>query len=187
MEYTLPRRPHKAVLANDDLLFKIKLPGCAEFIDALLERPTDGVPLERLASGHISGAITVTLGGHRAAYVVYFQPSTNDITVHSTSHGGATKMKFLPNLRYEAPEEGMSTSSIVAAPMAGRVVQVLAKPAQEVKVGDVLIVMESMKMETKILATRAGVVAEVLTKESVVVEEGAPLVMYADEVSKAEK
>lgn len=50
----------------------------------------------------------------------------------------------------------------ITAPLAGSVAQVLVKVGQEIEAGDVVAVLEAMKMETEITASAAGTVAEVL-------------------------
>jgi len=47
----------------------------------------------------------------------------------------------------------------------GRVVSVVAKPNTEVKKGDVIVVLESMKMQVAIKAHKDGIVKELKTKE----------------------
>ena len=49
----------------------------------------------------------------------------------------------------------------VTAPLAGTVVRVPVKVGQEIAEGDVLVVLEAMKMETEITATRGGAVTAV--------------------------
>jgi len=50
---------------------------------------------------------------------------------------------------------------------------------QAVKAGDILVVLEAMKMENEILAPRDGTVAQVVTTKGAVVDTGAPLVVLA--------
>tara|TARA_Y100001973_G_C4990218_1_gene228564 strand:+ start:9 stop:572 length:564 start_codon:yes stop_codon:yes gene_type:complete len=64
-----------------------------------------------------------------------------------------------------APKQTSGDAEDVAAPLAGNVFKVIVKPGQQVSEGDVLIVLEAMKMETDIKADRAGTVAEVYAKE----------------------
>ncbi|KAJ3057124.1 pyruvate carboxylase [Rhizophlyctis rosea] len=54
--------------------------------------------------------------------------------------------------------------SQVGAPMSGVVVEVRVEPGSEVKVGDPIVVMSAMKMETIVNATVAGTVGDVLVK-----------------------
>jgi len=64
----------------------------------------------------------------------------------------------------------------VTADMPGKVVQVLVTPGDQVTKGQTLVVMESMKMETELVASVAGVVAAVRVEEGEVVGQGALLV-----------
>ncbi|HEX5452531.1 MAG TPA: acetyl/propionyl/methylcrotonyl-CoA carboxylase subunit alpha [Stellaceae bacterium] len=69
----------------------------------------------------------------------------------------------------------------LAAPMPGRVVQLLAAPGDRVRRGQPLIVVEAMKMEHTVAAPRDGVVAAVHCRPGDLVEEGAELVALAAE------
>ncbi len=53
----------------------------------------------------------------------------------------------------------------VKAPMAGKILKIRVKPGQRVRKGEKIVVLESMKMATDILAPRDGVVEEILVKE----------------------
>ncbi len=64
----------------------------------------------------------------------------------------------------------------VKAELVGNVWKVQVEPGQEVEEDDVLVVLESMKMEIPVTAPRAGRVSEVLVKEADVVREGQTLV-----------
>ena len=54
----------------------------------------------------------------------------------------------------------------VCAPLSGTIWKILVSPNQSVKKGDTLVILEAMKMETEIKATRSGVVLNVSVKES---------------------
>ena len=54
----------------------------------------------------------------------------------------------------------------VSAPLSGTIWKILVSPNQSVKKGDTLVILEAMKMETEIKATRSGVVLNVSVKES---------------------
>jgi oxaloacetate decarboxylase alpha subunit len=58
------------------------------------------------------------------------------------------------------------------APLAGNIFKVLVKAGQQVQSGQVLIILEAMKMETEVRAPRAGVVADVAISEGDTVEVG---------------
>jgi biotin carboxyl carrier protein len=65
----------------------------------------------------------------------------------------------------------------VSAPMTGKVVRVKVKEGEQVKAGQVLCVIEAMKMENEIAAPKAGTVKEVCVYEGSSVSEGESLVV----------
>ncbi|GAB1624019.1 sodium-extruding oxaloacetate decarboxylase subunit alpha [Agarivorans albus] len=65
------------------------------------------------------------------------------------------------------------------APLAGNIFKVLAKPGASVQEGDVLLIMEAMKMETEIRSAKTGVVDEVLVREGDAVAVGEVLLSIA--------
>ena len=73
-----------------------------------------------------------------------------------------------------APIAGGET---VAAPMPGTILKVNVQPGQAVKAGEVLLVLEAMKMENEIMAPKAGTVAQVLVSRGANVDTGAPMVV----------
>lgn len=75
-----------------------------------------------------------------------------------------------------APAPAAAGSGMVAAPMAGKVLKVPVKVGQKVAAGDVLVVLEAMKMETNVNAGADGEIKEVMVAEGDTVEAGAALV-----------
>jgi len=65
---------------------------------------------------------------------------------------------------------------VVAAPMQGTILRVLVEPGQEIQAGDVVCILEAMKMENAIPAPRAGVVTEIPAQAGQNVQPGDPLV-----------
>jgi oxaloacetate decarboxylase alpha subunit len=63
-------------------------------------------------------------------------------------------------------------SEPVGAPLAGNIFKILVKPGQAVQSGQVVIILEAMKMETEVRAPRAGTVASVAVKGGDTVELG---------------
>ncbi len=74
------------------------------------------------------------------------------------------------------PPTPAAATHMVESPLAGNIVRVNVKPAQRVGVGDVLLVLEAMKMETEVRATVTGTVVEIRVKAGDAVVLGAPLV-----------
>lgn len=78
-----------------------------------------------------------------------------------------------------APAAALASGEVVKAPMPGNILKINIAPGQKVEEGDVLIVLEAMKMENEIVATKAGTVAQVAVSKGAVVETGTPLAVIA--------
>ncbi len=65
----------------------------------------------------------------------------------------------------------------VKAPMPGTILKVNVQNGQAVKEGDVLVVLEAMKMENEILAPKNGTITQVLVSKGSTVDTGAPMVV----------
>ena len=65
----------------------------------------------------------------------------------------------------------------VTAPMPGNILKVNVTAGQAVKEGDLLVVLEAMKMENEIFAPKAGTVAQVLVSKGSTVDTGATMVV----------
>jgi biotin carboxyl carrier protein len=77
--------------------------------------------------------------------------------------------------RWQAASPGVHSDE-VRAPMAGTLVELRAAPGQHVIANEVLAVMEAMKMEYRLVAPRAGEVAEVPNQVGSRVELGATVI-----------
>jgi len=78
-----------------------------------------------------------------------------------------------------APAAAPVAGEAVNAPMPGTILKVAVTAGQAVKEGDLLCVLEAMKMENEIFAPRAGTVAQVLAAKGASVDTGATLVVLA--------
>ncbi|ELF3534607.1 sodium-extruding oxaloacetate decarboxylase subunit alpha [Vibrio cholerae] len=89
----------------------------------------------------------------------------------------------LPAGQKAAPKPTVATTTqgaeAVAAPLAGTIFKIQVEQGDEVAEGDVLIVLEAMKMETEIRAARSGVIQELHVKEGDSVRVGASLLSLA--------
>ncbi|MDN3608235.1 sodium-extruding oxaloacetate decarboxylase subunit alpha [Vibrio ostreicida] len=70
-------------------------------------------------------------------------------------------------------------SEVVPAPLAGNIFKVNVHIGSNVDEGDVLLILEAMKMETEVRAARGGVVQDLHVKEGDSVTVGAPLINLA--------
>lgn len=80
-----------------------------------------------------------------------------------------------PTAPTTASVQGVSANAIVA-PLAGSVFKVLVTVGEEIEAGQVLLVLEAMKMETEITAPSAGVVTALAVKEGDAVQGGQSLI-----------
>lgn len=67
----------------------------------------------------------------------------------------------------------------ITAPMPGTILAVNVTSGSAVKKGDVLMILEAMKMENEIVAPKDGTVAQIVAAKGASVESGAPLVILA--------
>jgi oxaloacetate decarboxylase alpha subunit len=90
---------------------------------------------------------------------------------------GGSIDKITPAAGDEAIKQSASVSAeeTLNAPLAGNIFKVLVSEGDVVEAGEVVIVMEAMKMETEIRASKGGEVVSVYTKEGDAVSVGAPL------------
>ena len=78
-----------------------------------------------------------------------------------------------------APAASLAAGEPVKAPMPGVVLKVQVQQGQAVKAGQVLVILEAMKMENEIAAPTHGTVAQIVAAKGASVESGAPLVILA--------
>ena len=92
---------------------------------------------------------------------------------------------FIDGRTYVIESEGRDASDhlhatddqiALSAPMPATVVEIRVTPGQEVADGDLLVMLEAMKMELPVKAPRAGRVKAVTCREGELVQPGVPLV-----------
>ena len=101
---------------------------------------------------------TVTVEGQ--SYVVEVADG-GDITSIQPTQGGGQAQAPAGGGQAPAPAGG---GEPVSAPLAGNIFKVHVSPGQQVNEGDVLIILEAMKMETEVKADRSGTVGSVTVK-----------------------
>jgi biotin carboxyl carrier protein len=108
--------------------------------------------------------------------VAIVQASSTEMHIH-LPEGAATAIVNGRRSRREGPSEAGAGEQRVIAPMPGRVVRVLVSPGDEVAPRQPLVVVEAMKMENELSATRAGRVKDVQVRDGMSVEAGRLLVI----------
>ena len=131
-----------------------------------------------LTIGNVSGALSFAAGaggidlhfaGQRLTARVYAEGETD----HVFSERGAAQIVNIDLLAHAG--ETHSEGGRLTAPMPGKVLAFHVKPGDAVREGQVLAIMEAMKMEHSIAAPGDGVVAELLFAPGDQVPEGAEL------------
>jgi biotin carboxyl carrier protein len=72
------------------------------------------------------------------------------------------------------------TTNELTAPLPGTVVEIFVKAGEQIESGQVILVIEAMKMKNSIRATRAGKISEVLVSAGETVAHKQALVKFAD-------
>ena len=156
----------------------------------------------RLAFAHGDARIELLAHGHGGDYRIGFAGNTHAITgarldgdtlsmridgaMHrfraSCSgddvlvHDGQQRLRLRPEPLYRRQSSGNDAAEHrIRAPMPGRVVLVQAKPGDAVAAGDVVLVLEAMKMELALKAPRDGTIAELRARAGEFVEADAVL------------
>ena len=73
----------------------------------------------------------------------------------------------------------LAAGSVVKSPMPGNILKINVSAGQQVKEGEVLMILEAMKMENEIVSPKAGTVAQIAVSKGQVVETGTPLAVIA--------
>jgi len=81
-----------------------------------------------------------------------------------------------------AAEEESGAGGRLVAPIPGQVTEILAEPGQQVKRGDVLVILEAMKTVFRLAAQADGTVDSVACRAGETVDEGQLLVSFVEEV-----
>ncbi|MCS4489437.1 biotin/lipoyl-binding protein [Corynebacterium sp. ES2794-CONJ1] len=115
--------------------------------------------------------LNVTVNG--ITYAVEVEVEEEKRTLSPIVFGGSQATAH--NEPSNASVQGVSANAVVA-PLAGSVFKVLVEPGDEIEQGQVLLILEAMKMETEITAPNAGVVGAVRVEVGDSVQGGQPLV-----------
>ena len=113
-------------------------------------------------------------------YTITVNGNVYNVTVEEGTTAGvvqapAAAPKAAPAAPKAAAPAGAQGSVVAPAPMPGQILAVKANAGQAVNKGDVIMVLEAMKMENDIVAPQDGTVASIIAAAGDAVEAGATL------------
>lgn len=115
------------------------------------------------------------------SYTITVNGTVYDVTVEEKAGGAASTApaapapvpKAAPAPAPKAPAASGSAGSVeITAPMPGKILAVKANPGQSVKKGEVVLLLEAMKMENEVVAPQDGTIASVNVNSGDMVEAG---------------
>ncbi|MBH0040112.1 sodium-extruding oxaloacetate decarboxylase subunit alpha [Pseudoalteromonas sp. SWN166] len=109
-------------------------------------------------------------------YSVKVDGKVYDVVV---AQGGELKEVTLKDSEHIPQSASVASGETLNAPLAGNIFKIKVKAGQVVNEGDVVIIMEAMKMETEIRAMHTGTIAEVLVSEGDAVTTGDAMIALA--------
>ncbi len=113
-------------------------------------------------------SVDLEVGGVRRRYSVRRSEGFH----HVNGPDGQVSLRELP--RYPSGEESLGEGALVA-PMPGKVLKLAVAEGDSVSTGDVLVVLEAMKMEHELVAPADGTVSELRVAEGDQVDAGSPI------------
>lgn len=129
-------------------------------------------PAPKAVATQPSGSAVYTVELEGKAFVVKVSEGGEITNIAPTAPVAAA-----PQAVNSAPKS--ANAEPVTAPMAGNILRVEVKEGQQVAEGDVLLILEAMKMETQICAPKAGTIQSINTKQGDVVAVGDTLLSLA--------
>lgn len=91
----------------------------------------------------------------------------------------AAPVAAAPAAAAPAAAGALAAGEVVKAPMPGNILKINVAQGQKVNEGDCIIVLEAMKMENEIVATKSGTIAQIVVAKGATVDTGAPLAVIA--------
>ncbi|MGD9703785.1 MAG: biotin carboxylase N-terminal domain-containing protein [Acidimicrobiia bacterium] len=165
----LPSAPQTTTLGGHEVGYRLDRDG-----RTLAELTVDGETLDAAVVDCTPHRVTLRVAGVRRSYSTV---NTGDF-VHVDSLEGSWSLPVLP--RFPLPDEAGLAGSLVA-PMPGSIVRIAAGVGASVVPGQLVMVIEAMKMEHDIVAPAAGVVTELMVAAGQQVDAGQVLLVLSTE------
>lgn len=161
----------------------LHLAGTTHDLDIVARQPALLVRLDgrihAIADGGIrDGLRTIMVDDHAVGYAA--AQDQNMVHLHLD---GRTLRVEIPDPR-DAAAGAMSGTNDIVAPMPGTVVGILRQPGDVVAAGDIVLTIESMKLQMNLGAPRAGTVARLAVQPNATFDKGETLVVIAAESGK---
>ncbi|RWX52915.1 sodium-extruding oxaloacetate decarboxylase subunit alpha [Photobacterium chitinilyticum] len=134
------------------------------------------VPGTEEAPAPAENTAPVVSAGGIESYSVKVNGQVYDVEVGPAGEVSSIAPAAVPSV---APVAAASNAEAVPAPLAGNIFKINVQLGSTVAEGDVLVVLEAMKMETEIRAARSGVVQDLHVKEGDSVTVGSPILSLA--------
>jgi oxaloacetate decarboxylase alpha subunit len=135
--------------------------------------PAPGSEPEVAAAPATAPAAAPAAPGGPEAYQVEVNGVTYNVKVTPTGAVSEVVQTSAPAAVPVAPAAG--SGNMIDAPLSGNIHAIKVAVGDAVAAGDVVMVLEAMKMETEVRATSAGTVTQILVKEGEAVHVGSPL------------
>lgn len=110
------------------------------------------------------------------SYEVELEEIKEEAGLSTRSQETGKSVEAAPKKEAQSPA-AIGEKEAVKSPMPGNIWKILAQEGQEVKAGDLLLILEAMKMENEILAPKDGVLTSILVNEGDSVNTGDDLVI----------
>lgn len=116
---------------------------------------------------------------------IYYHAINGEVLFHAdASVSTVSPIRYLgkDTLREINENPVLEGESLVKAPMHGTVIKVMVKAGDAVNKGDTMLILESMKMENKIVATAKAYVKAVVVKAGDVISNNSPLIQLTNKL-----
>ncbi|QEC46303.1 acetyl-CoA carboxylase biotin carboxylase subunit [Baekduia soli] len=165
---------HTALLATDQWANAETCRDLVEDKDWLkaLAFPAPAAPSDDDAEEKVEQAYTVEVSGRRFDVTVIGPPPVGGVVVGA---GAAGANGAGPKKRGERKKGAGGGADELLSPLQGNMWKVLVEQGQTVEEGQLLCIIEAMKMENEITAHKAGVIETLSVKEGEPIQSGAPI------------
>jgi oxaloacetate decarboxylase alpha subunit len=133
------------------------------------DNPSAFEPAPTQESAVIEATSAEPLAGDAGAYKVRVEGQVYHVEV--AENGEVSNIAAASNSPASAPAP-VGEGTDVAAPLSGNILKILVAQGQQVNEGDVILILEAMKMETEVRSAVSGVVQQIIAKEGDAVQAG---------------